>query len=162
GSAGSSAGRSASGTCRRFTRIRVQVEERPRIESTSTSSIARCAAARGWRAFQRSRPASASSRCCALAIVISGWVDVRTARRAADLVETPPALEAHVDVDPARTGRLRPAAQAALLQHVAHHEGDAANLVPAHARARVEVDAQLVGVLEVLGADRMRVEIDAS
>ena len=33
----------ASGTCRRFTRMRVQVDDRPRIESTSTSSTARSA-----------------------------------------------------------------------------------------------------------------------
>ena len=40
---------------------RVQVDERPRIESTSTSSTARCPAASGWLAFQRSSPASAAS-----------------------------------------------------------------------------------------------------
>ena len=48
--------RCASGTWRRLTRMRVQVDERPRIESTSTSSTARCAAASGCFAFQRSRP----------------------------------------------------------------------------------------------------------
>ena len=56
-------GRSVSGTWRRLTRMRVQVLERPRIASTSTSSTASFAAASGWRAFQRSRPASASSLC---------------------------------------------------------------------------------------------------
>ena len=51
----------AAGTCSRLTRMRVQVWKRPRIASTSTSAGSRCAAASGWRAFQRSRPASASS-----------------------------------------------------------------------------------------------------
>ena len=32
----------------------------------------------------------------------------------------------------------------------------------AHARDRVEVDPQLVGMVEVLGADRVRVEVDAA
>src|SRR5438132_1700298 len=57
--------------------IRVHVDERPRIESTSTSSTWSRAAASGWRAFHRSRPASASSLCAALATVMRGWVDCR-------------------------------------------------------------------------------------
>ena len=47
GRASPAAGRSASGTFFRFTRIRVQVDERPRIESTSTSSTASRAATSG-------------------------------------------------------------------------------------------------------------------
>ena len=39
----------------------VQLVERPRIESTRTSSSCSRAAASGYRAFQRSRPASASA-----------------------------------------------------------------------------------------------------
>ena len=42
GSSGSCCGRMFSGTCCRLTRMRVQVEERPRIESTSTSAGSRC------------------------------------------------------------------------------------------------------------------------
>ena len=45
GSSASCAGRSASGTCCRLTRMRVQVRNRPRMASTSTSAGARCAAA---------------------------------------------------------------------------------------------------------------------
>ena len=41
------AGGSLPGHCEEFTRMRVQVDERPRIESTSTSSTARCFAASG-------------------------------------------------------------------------------------------------------------------
>jgi hypothetical protein len=57
--------------------MRVQVLERPRMASTSTSSTCSSAAASGWHAFQRSSPASASSLCCAFATVMSGCVDCR-------------------------------------------------------------------------------------
>ncbi len=60
------------GRCRRLTRMRVQVDERPRMESTSTSSTARCAAASGCFAFQRSRPGSAASLSGELATMMSG------------------------------------------------------------------------------------------
>ena len=61
GSGVSCGGRSASGTCRRFTRIRVQVEDLPRMESVSTSSTVRNLAASGFLLFHLSRPASAAS-----------------------------------------------------------------------------------------------------
>ena len=64
--------------------MRVQVVERPRIASTSTSSTASSAAAFGCRAFQRSRPASASSSCRAFATVMSGWVERRRPVRRLD------------------------------------------------------------------------------
>jgi hypothetical protein len=60
------------GTFFRFTRMRVQVDERPRIESTSTSSGASFAATSGCRAFQRSSPASASALLGEFAITSSG------------------------------------------------------------------------------------------
>src|SRR5205823_12884601 len=81
GSGGSSGGRSPSGTLRRLIRMRVQLVDRPRIESTRTSSTLSRAAASGYRAFQRSRPASASALRAALATVMSGWVDSRWPRR---------------------------------------------------------------------------------
>ena len=56
GSGVSCGGRSSSGTCRKFTRMRVHVEDRPRIESTSTSSTARSLAASPCLLFHRSRP----------------------------------------------------------------------------------------------------------
>ena len=40
--------------------------------------------------------------------------------------------------------------------------GDVADLRPADAGHRVEVDAQLVGMVEVVGPDRVRVEVDAA
>ena len=61
--------------------MRVQLVDRPRIDSTRTSSTCSRAAASGYRAFQRSRPASASALRAALATVMSGWVDSRWPRR---------------------------------------------------------------------------------
>ena len=52
--------------------MRVHVDDRPRIESTSTSSTARCAATSELRSFHRSRPASAASLLGELAITMSG------------------------------------------------------------------------------------------
>ena len=77
GVSGSCAGRSASGTCCRFTRMRVHVRKRPRIASTSTSASFRCPAASGWRAFHRSNPARASAFSRARPISMSGRVGVR-------------------------------------------------------------------------------------
>jgi len=57
--------------------MRVHVVKRPRMESTSTSSMARCFAASGWRAFQRSRPSIASFLCAAFAMTMSGIDDFR-------------------------------------------------------------------------------------
>src|SRR5579875_1324387 len=72
GSGVSCGGRICSGTWRRFTRMRVQVEDRPRMESTRTSSMASRAAVSGCLCFHRSRPASAASFEGELATTISG------------------------------------------------------------------------------------------
>ena len=45
---------------------------------------------------------------------------------------------------------------------LARHERHVAHLRPGHAGDRVEVDAQLVGVLHVVRADRVRVEVHAA
>ena len=303
GSGVSCGGRCASGTCRRFTRMRVHVDERPRIESTSTSSSARSAAASGCRAFQRARPverrglvggvgdhdqrhlharlcgarafrAGRAARPCALlrarrrharrfrlplgevrwprrvgeslalrpaprargasrasprrvrssacgsprlakrAGIVSHREVRRVAarhfvprerrrharvgeradrvrragravlgvlvvveedavalllpplrrgdrrrapldlarereRRAAHLGERPARLDADVHVHAARAARLRPAAQAQLVEERPHLERDPPNVLPGDARPGVEIDAQLVGVIEV-------------
>jgi hypothetical protein len=52
--------------------MRVHVDERPRIESTNTSSTASFDATSAYFAFQRSNPASASSVLGEFAIVMSG------------------------------------------------------------------------------------------
>ena len=83
-------------------------------------------------------------------------------RRAADLGIRPARLDADVDVDAARAGRLRPADQPDRLERLAADQRHVADLRPRHARDRVEVDPQLVGVVEVVGAHRVRVEVDAA
>ncbi len=81
--------------------------------------------------------------------------------RAPHLIEAPAALDPHVHVHAARARRLGPAAQAVLGEHVAHDQRHAPHVVPAHARAGIEVDPQLVGMVEVIGPHRVRVQIDA-
>ena len=65
-------------------------------------------------------------------------------------------------MDAARAGRLRPADQPDGLERLLADQRHVADLRPRHARHRVEVHAQLVGVVEVVGADRVRVEVDAA
>jgi hypothetical protein len=72
GSSASCFGHCRAGTCCRFTRTRYQSEQRPRMRSTSTSAGSSCAAAFGWRCFQRSRPASTSSSRAARPTSING------------------------------------------------------------------------------------------
>ena len=277
--------------------MRVQVRKRPRIASTSTSAGARCAAASGWRALQRSSPASASSLPAARPISIErtasapgGATAARAAARPAclrycgghgaspwpsrswradsssrrveraraassmpawrspsvgeprrhrgerevarlarvDLVprerrrdarvrrrphrvragdravlrvlvvveehavalllpplagrerraraarprarararragprRTSTRLDAHVDVDAARSRRLRPADEPEVGERGLHDARDLAQLVPGDAGHRIEIDAQLVGVIEILGAHRVRVQLEA-
>src|SRR6478735_12333089 len=62
----------ASGTLRRFMRMRVQVDDLPRMESTSTSSGASNAAASAYLLFHRSSPANAAALSAELATTISG------------------------------------------------------------------------------------------
>jgi hypothetical protein len=49
-----------------------------------------------------------------------------------------------------------------VLEDLACDEGDMDDLAPIDPRHRVEVDAQLVGVCEIVGAYRMRIEVDAA
>ena len=49
-----------------------------------------------------------------------------------------------------------------ILEHLAGDERDMDDLAPVDARHRIEIDAKLVGVSEIVGADRMGIEVDAS
>src|SRR5437016_2923340 len=118
-------------------RMRVQGLERPRMASTSTSSISSRLDASVSRAFHRSRRDHGAvlvvlvvveKNAAALLLPPLAGGEIGSAaldlardcqRRAAHLVEVPPPLDAHVDVDTARSRRLRPAAQATLVEHVA-------------------------------------------
>ena len=81
-------------------------------------------------------------------------------RRAAHAERVPLGHDPHVDVDALGARGLRVAAQPVLGEHVADHERGPAHLVPADAGRRVEVDAQLVGRVEVGAPRRPRVEVD--
>jgi hypothetical protein len=65
-------------------------------------------------------------------------------------------------VDPPRPRRLWPPDQADVGERLAGDEGDLTDVRPRHARNRVEIDAQLVGVVEILRAYRVRVHVDAA
>ena len=72
-------------------------------------------------------------------------------RAGADLDRVPPTFEAHVDVHATVAGRLRPADDADLVEQRAHLTPCFTDVVEGHAGLRVEVDAQLVGVLGIGG-----------
>ena len=68
----------------------------------------------------------------------------------------------HVDVHAARAAGLRPAAKPSFLQQRFHLHRDTAHVGPLDAGPRIEVDPQLVGMLEIAGAHRMRMQLDAA
>ena len=77
-------------------------------------------------------------------------------------LEVPLRRDAHEDVEAARAARLRPADEPDVVEHLPRDIRDVDDLRPVDAGHRVEVDPQLVGMVEVLGAHRMRVEVEAS
>src|SRR6266545_3170818 len=83
-------------------------------------------------------------------------------RGPADLPERPAPLDPAVDMEPARAGRLRPPHQAEVLEHLPGHQGHVEYLRPGHPGHRVEVDPELVGMVEVVGAHRVGVQVDAT
>ena len=83
-------------------------------------------------------------------------------RRAPHLGERPPAIDADVHVDAARARGLWPPDEADIGEHLAHDPRDVLQLRPCDSGHRVEVDAELVGMIEVVGAYRVRVELEAA
>jgi hypothetical protein len=69
---------------------------------------------------------------------------------APQLGERPAPVDAHVHVDAARARRLGPAHEPEVGENLPHDARHVLELGPRHARRGVEVDAELVGVLEVL------------
>src|SRR4029077_16884018 len=82
--------------------------------------------------------------------------------RSAHLGERPAALDPDVDVDAPRSGGLGPADEAEGLERLVRDQRHLADLLPRDARHRVEVDPQLVGMVEVVGPDRMGIEVDTA
>ncbi|SGO88807.1 Uncharacterised protein [Mycobacterium tuberculosis] len=58
-----------------------------------------------------------------------------------------------------RPGRLRPCGQPVILQHLPDHQRDLDDPLPRDPGHRVQVHPQLVGMIEVAGEHRMRIEI---
>ena len=83
-------------------------------------------------------------------------------RRAADFSEGPAGLDADVDVHAAGTGGLYEGRKAVLFEEGFDLQGDTADVVPGDAGNGVEVDAEFVGMVEVGGADWMRMEFHAA
>jgi hypothetical protein len=81
---------------------------------------------------------------------------------ASHLREGPAALDPRVHVDSPAAGGLRPADEACVGEGVPHDEGHAPDVVPGNAGDGVEVDAQLVGMIEVVGQDRVRIEVETA
>ena len=79
----------------------------------------------------------------------------------AHLGESPSTLDAHVHVQTARARRLRPADEAEFVERRMNERCGLEHLRPRHARRGIEIDTQLVGMIEVVGADRMRMELRA-
>ena len=82
-------------------------------------------------------------------------------RRAPHLVEGPARADSDVHVNAAGARGLRPAHETDLFQDLSQHAGDGLELRPLHAGRGIEVQSELVGMLEVLGSHRERVELQA-
>ena len=82
--------------------------------------------------------------------------------RTANFGERPTRFDAHIHVHAARAAGFRPASKADLIEKALHFKGHAANIIPADAGNWIEIDAQFVGMIEICGAHRMRVQFDAA
>ncbi len=82
-------------------------------------------------------------------------------RGAADFGERPFTEDPYIDVHAPRSRRLRPAHQAEIVERGADHAGDLADLTPPDSRYWIQIDAELIGMIEILGAHRVRVQLEA-
>src|ERR1035437_5860655 len=90
------------------------------------------------------------------------WRSSLPPRLATALGEGPATLDPDVDVDAAAARRLGPADEADVREGIADHQHDAPDVVPGDARDRVQVHAELVRVIQVVGPDGVRVEVEAA
>ena len=74
----------------------------------------------------------------------------------------PARLDAHVDVHAAGAAGLGPALETHLFEQGLHFESDASHVGPGDAGAGIEIDAQLVGMIEIGGADGVGMKFDAA
>jgi hypothetical protein len=80
----------------------------------------------------------------------------------ADLGERPVCGDPAVDVQAARARGLRPPNEAELVQDLLRDERDLADLGPFHPAHGIEVHAELVGMVKIVCANGMGVEVDTS
>ena len=66
------------------------------------------------------------------------------------------------DVHAARTAGFRPTSQTIFRKKAVDLESDFADALPINAGTRIEVNAKLVGMVEIEGAYRMRMKFDAA
>jgi hypothetical protein len=71
------------------------------------------------------------------------------------------AAESDVHVDAAGARRFGPADQADVIEGFPEDESNLLQLRPLHAWHGIEVDAKLVGVIDIGGTDRMRMQLEA-
>src|SRR5207248_10125844 len=82
-------------------------------------------------------------------------------RRAAHLDECPAPLEADDDVNAARSGGLGPSGEPEVVKGGTHNAGDLLQLWPLDAWNRIEGHTQFVGMIEIVRAHGMRMELEA-
>ena len=83
-------------------------------------------------------------------------------RRAPDFSKGPAWLDTCIDVDAARAGGFDEGCKPMFDQHAAGDEGNVAYILPADAGTRIEIDAQLVGVIEIGREYRVRMQLHAT
>jgi hypothetical protein len=82
-------------------------------------------------------------------------------RRSPHFIKGPASFDAHIDMDAALAGGLRPADEPVVFQGRVHHAGDLAYLRPRDPWHRIQIHAQFVRMFQIIGAHRMRMQLEA-
>src|SRR5262249_5759849 len=82
--------------------------------------------------------------------------------RAADFSECPARFNTHIYMHAARTAGLGPSAKSNLFEQRLHLESNTSHIGPTDAGNRIQIDTQFVRLLKISGADRMRVQLNAT
>src|SRR5215469_11710445 len=83
-------------------------------------------------------------------------------RRAPHFLKCPSRLDANIHVHAARPAGLGPASGPKFLEQVLRFERNLPHVVPADAGNRIEIDSQLIRMIKIARANRMRMELDAT
>ena len=71
-------------------------------------------------------------------------------------------MNANIDMHATRTARLGPTYQRHFFQQRFHFERHETNILPTDAWSRIQIDTQLIRVVQVRGAHRMRMQLNAT